>query len=338
MLDGWFGRAVSDATSRTTSGGAAKVGGFAGVLWLAATVAPISAEPVSQNSPVNHGDVEALQDVERPAAASERAKNLQAGVCADIRAASDAYQLPQPFFSRLIWMESGFNPKAVSPAGAIGIAQFMPSTAQWRGLNDPLDSSQAIRHSARWLSELRREFGNLGLAAAAYNAGPRRVRDWLANKGPLPDETRAYVRAITGRPAEQWIDAPDRSDEIPAGAAPRDCKSDPVRTAAIAASPDRELQNKPPEASAARPAKKPWGLQLIGGPSKDGALRQYAALQQNYAAILGRFAPEIISRRVAGRKPVFWYQIRVSEVSRERATALCSKLKSAGGACLLVRN
>ena len=65
----------------------------------------------------------------------------------------------------------------------------------------PLDLTllQALPKSAEFLGELRDQFGNLGLAAAAYNAGPRRVQEWLAGRGPLPGETRAYVRIITDR-------------------------------------------------------------------------------------------------------------------------------------------
>jgi hypothetical protein len=62
----------------------------------------------------------------------------------------------------------------------------------------------AIAASARVLRNLVRQFGNLGLAAAAYNAGPRRIQDWLARKGKLPEETQHYVKTITGRPAENW--------------------------------------------------------------------------------------------------------------------------------------
>jgi Transglycosylase SLT domain len=91
-----------------------------------------------------------------------------------------------------------------SRAGAQGIAQFMPGTARWRGLSDPFEPTEALYESARWLGELRNQFGNWGLAAAAYNAGPRRVRDWIAGRGQLPRETRAYVRVITGRAAEEW--------------------------------------------------------------------------------------------------------------------------------------
>ena len=80
----------------------------------------------------------------------------------------------------------------------------MPETASRVGLENPFDPMQAIAASARLLRDLVNQFGNLGLAAAAYNAGPRRIQDWLARKGKLPDETQHYVKTITGRPAENW--------------------------------------------------------------------------------------------------------------------------------------
>ena len=83
----------------------------------------------------------------------------------------------------------------------------MPATANWRGLSNPFDPLEAIAQSAKLLRDLRREFGNLGLAAAAYNAGPGRVRDWLAGRRALPGETRAYVRIVTGYSPEQWAGA-----------------------------------------------------------------------------------------------------------------------------------
>src|SRR5258706_6852627 len=91
----------------------------------------------------------------------------------------------------------------------------MPGTARWRGLADPFEPLQSLYESARWLGELREQFGNLGLAAAAYNAGPRRVLEWLGGRGKLPGETRAYVRIITRRSAEEWargnVDEPQDS-------------------------------------------------------------------------------------------------------------------------------
>jgi soluble lytic murein transglycosylase-like protein len=115
-------------------------------------------------------------------------------ICQALATAAAANELPLEFFTRLIWQESRFNPDAVSRAGAQGVAQFMPGTARLRGLENPFDPLEAIAKSAQLLRDLHWEFGNLGLAAAAYNAGPRRIRDWLSGRGPLPNETRAYVR------------------------------------------------------------------------------------------------------------------------------------------------
>src|SRR5438477_6959367 len=81
----------------------------------------------------------------------------------------------------------------------------MPQTAAEMGLRDPFDPLQAIPASAKFIRKLHNQFGNLGLAAAAYNAGGGRIERWLSRQGPLPNETRAYVRIITGHKAEEWI-------------------------------------------------------------------------------------------------------------------------------------
>ncbi len=125
-------------------------------------------------------------------------------ICGTLTASARSNDLPASFFIHLLYQESGFRPGAISSAGALGIAQFMPETATDRGLDNPFDPLQAIPASARLLRDLYQKFGNLGLAAAAYNAGPKRIEDWLANKGQLPQETQDYVSAITGRPVETW--------------------------------------------------------------------------------------------------------------------------------------
>jgi hypothetical protein len=125
-------------------------------------------------------------------------------VCETLASAAEAHRLPVPFFIRLIWQESRFDPRAISPVGAQGVAQFMPATAAAMGLKNPFDPLEALHYSARLLRELMGQFGNLGLAAAAYNAGPKRILDWLAKKGKLPEETRNYVMSITGHAAEHW--------------------------------------------------------------------------------------------------------------------------------------
>lgn len=125
-------------------------------------------------------------------------------ICNSLTKAAQENDLPTPFFIRLLFQESGFHPAVVSSAGAQGIAQFMPETAAGMGVDNPFDPLQAIPASARLLRNLFERFGNLGLAAAAYNAGPKRIHDWLAKKGVLPQETQGYVKTITGRPAENW--------------------------------------------------------------------------------------------------------------------------------------
>ena len=128
-------------------------------------------------------------------------------ICAVLDRSASRNDLPLEFFTRLIWQESRFNPFSVSRAGAQGIAQFMPGTAHKVGLVDPFDPIEALPKSAALLRGLRVQFGNLGLAAAAYNAGPKRVEDWLAKRKLLPQETEAYVRIITGRSAQEWTSA-----------------------------------------------------------------------------------------------------------------------------------
>ena len=130
--------------------------------------------------------------------------------------------LPVEFFARVIWQESRFNAQAVSAKGAQGIAQFMPATADYRGLVDPFDPIEALKNSASYLHDLQHKFGNLGLAAAAYNAGPGRVGRLPRRQRPLPSETRNYVAIITGWTADEWASPTppqDGGDHDPAGRA-----------------------------------------------------------------------------------------------------------------------
>ena len=92
--------------------------------------------------------------------------------------------------------ESNFNPFAVSPAGAQGIAQFMPGTAAAYGLDDPFDAESAIDAQAHLMSDLLEQFGSIALALAAYNAGPAAVA--ACECVPPYPETQAYVARILG--------------------------------------------------------------------------------------------------------------------------------------------
>jgi hypothetical protein len=95
-----------------------------------------------------------------------------------------------------ILAESNFDPNAVSPAGAQGIAQFMPGTAASYGLKDPFDPAQAIDAQAHMMSDLLRQFRSIPLALAAYNAGPGAVA--ACDCVPPYPETKAYVARILG--------------------------------------------------------------------------------------------------------------------------------------------
>jgi soluble lytic murein transglycosylase-like protein len=119
----------------------------------------------------------ARNEIAKPAAPPPTADD----VCRTLEQAATENSLPLEFFARVIWQESRFNARALSSKGAKGIAQFMPGTAHEHGLRNPFNPIEALRHSAGYLRELRERFGNLGLAAAAYNAGPGRVSAWLIN-------------------------------------------------------------------------------------------------------------------------------------------------------------
>jgi hypothetical protein len=129
-------------------------------------------------------------------------------VCNTLFTSAEDNDLPVAFFANLIWQESRLRNNAVSPKGAMGIAQFMPKVAAKSGVENPFDPSQALPASAKLLRELFDRFGNLGYVAAAYNAGTQRVLDWLERGRSLPRETRNYVMDITGRSIEAWRKTP----------------------------------------------------------------------------------------------------------------------------------
>lgn len=105
------------------------------------------------------------------------------------------HRIPEDLFLRLVQQESGWNPNAVSPKGATGLAQLMPDTAALLGvdLNDP---HQNLEGGARYLRMMYERFGNWRLALAAYNAGPKAVDKH--NGVPPYKETMNYVQVIYG--------------------------------------------------------------------------------------------------------------------------------------------
>jgi len=308
-------------------------------MWLAAAV-----RIVGLGAALAAGSAPALA-VPPPAPADPRA-----AVCTLIAAAAGAHALPVGFLTRLIARESRFRPNAVSPKGARGIAQFMPGTAADRGLADPFDPRQAIPAAAAFLAELHAAFGNLGLAAAAYNGGPSRVAGWLGTGGTLPAETRLYVRAITGRPVEDWAAAKRAAAAAatlpppPAWAMRLGGVGDPAAAAAgecLALA--RLLVTVGDGAGLVSEFKEegvwaPWGVQLSGGFSRALALATYARAQSAYPQLLAGRAPMVVTARMGGRGTRAFYRIRVPHETRREANAHCAALRTAGQACIVLKS
>jgi hypothetical protein len=113
---------------------------------------------------------------------------------APLLAAAARHDVSAALLAAQLMAESNFNPNAVSPAGAQGIAQFMPATAAAYGLRDPFDPVAAIDAQGRLMGELLGQFGSVELALAAYNAGPGAVS--ACDCVPPYPETQAYVARI----------------------------------------------------------------------------------------------------------------------------------------------
>lgn len=266
-------------------------------------------------------------ETEPDGAATGAGETVRQALCRMIEKSAEKQKLPVDFFTRLIFRESAFRPHVVSPAGAQGIAQFMPGTAAERGLADPFDPEQAIPESARFLADLRTRFGNLGLAAAAYNGGPNRVAAWQEKRGGLPTETRDYVAAITGSPVEDWAEG-RRSDTDIVEEHHEACL---ILVARLA----RPGALNPALASAPFA---PWGVQLAGNFSRSLALSSYQRAQRNLATLIADQQPMIIGTRLRSRGTRAFYRVRVPAQTREAANHLCNQIHSKGGSCVVLRS
>ncbi|MDB5554309.1 MAG: transglycosylase [Rhizobium sp.] len=257
-----------------------------------------------------------------------RSETYPQDLCRAIERFALENDLPPEFFARLIWRESRFRADAVSYKGAEGIAQFMPGTAKLRGLSNSFDVVAALEASSRYLSELNTQFGNLGFAAAAYNAGEDGLRRFL-DKGRLPLETRDYVFAITGNPIETWQDNPP---DIAADALD---PALPFLDGCIRLAVSRRL-GEPILLQSADWA--PWGVQLAANFDPGIARRlMRQALARLPEPLSSEPALIVRQRRVKpGMRPK--YQARIGRETRQEANALCDSIRKAGVACAVVKN
>ncbi len=273
---------------------------------------------------------------QRPAE-NARETDTREAMCLMIESAAKANDLPLEFFARVIWQESRFQSDAVGPVTrsgqrAQGIAQFMPGTANERRLLDPFDPVQALPKSAEFLSELRKQFGNLGLAAAAYNAGPRRVQEWLAGSGPMPQETRNYVVAITGTMVDDWATS-GKNGKMLDRAPSSSCRE---LMALLKRAPNSFVTQLEQHVTLA--AAKLWGVQLAAGFDRNKALAMYARAMKRLSAVIGDQDPSLLSSVMRSRGTRAFYQVRIGADTRPAADDLCNRIRRAGGACFVLRN
>lgn len=247
-------------------------------------------------------------------------------ICETIYQSARHHALDPGFFARLLWQESRFDRHALSPANAMGIAQFIRSTADLRGLKDPYNPAEAILHSAAYLGELSRRFGNVGLAAVAYNGGEWRLESFLKG-GPLKRETINYVRIITGLTAETWRDKPPDALDL---SLDKDLSFLPACRALAAGRKKSPLR--------LAPLLPPWGVQLAHGRSEAEARRRYKSRTRICKRALRGERPDVIlvPNRVRGRPSFF--MARIGRSSRRAADRLCAEARKLGCTCAVYRN
>jgi Transglycosylase SLT domain/SPOR domain len=313
-------------------------------MMLALQMAGVSAEDASPAmTNVARPSVEELATKGEPVKSTEASDDAgtREAMCLMIESAAKSQNLPVEFFARVIWQESRFQSNAVGPMTrngqrAEGIAQFMPGTASERRLLNPFDPVQALPKSAEFLNELRDQFGNLGLAAAAYNAGPRRVQDWLAGTGGMPQETRHYVLAITGSSVDDWA-AAGKNGKTPDGGGPSTqnlgCRE---LMALLKRAPNLFVAGL--EQHVKLSAAKLWGVQLAAGFNRDQALAMYARAMKRLSAVIGDQDPSLLSSMMRSRGTRTFYQVRIGADTRPEADNLCTRIRRAGGGCFVLKN
>jgi Transglycosylase SLT domain/SPOR domain len=309
------------------------------LMWPAGQVAADETTPAMTGGGIARPSVEELAVPNEPQKSTEGAResDTREAMCLMIESAAKANDLPLEFFARVIWQESRFQSNAIGPMTrrgerAQGIAQFMPGTASERRLLDPFDPVQALPKSAEFLAELREQFGNLGLAAAAYNAGPRRVQEWLAGTGSMPQETRNYVVAITGNTVEAWATA-GKNGKMPDSAPSTSCRD---LMALLKRAPNSFVSEL--EQHVKLGAERLWGVQLAAGFDRNKALAMYSRAMTKLRAVIGDQDPSLLGSVFRSRGTRTFYQVRIGADTRPAADDLCNRIRRAGGACLVLRN
>ena len=302
---------------------------------IALTAVPAFAAPVSAREAADAGPATptaAAESADRRCTADGRVCIALASyvpdVCRAIELASAQHGIDPHFLARLLWKESLFEAGAISPAGAQGIAQFMPGTADIVGLDDPFNPAKSIDISARYLRQLTDGFGNIGLAAVAYNGGENRAARYKQQGGRLPWETLDYVEAITGHSADVWRLEPPDADKLDL----RLDKDKEFFPACVTLAGNRTIREfQTPQRAW------PWGVIVASHPSRAGVNQQITRLNRQLRPILGGKRVSYLQRRLSGGGRRV-YTAQIGYETRNEALAFCNRLKSLGGRCLVLKN
>jgi hypothetical protein len=252
-------------------------------------------------------------------------------VCQAIEVFATDSGLDPGFFARLIWQESRFDPNALSHAKAMGIAQFIASTARLRGLKDPYNPAEALEYSAEYLGELRRRYGNHGLAAVAYNGGERRADGLVAKTAGLARETVDYVRIITGMSAEAWRDTPPEAPDF------RLATDKPFREACYDLARNRRLTAYPKQ-TPSEPEIAKWGVQMAFGISKASAMSKFETAVRSCKSVVKGETPDLVWAKSRASPKGGYYMARLGRETRTAAWKLCGDLKARGCICAVYKN
>jgi hypothetical protein len=255
-------------------------------------------------------------------------KTYTADVCSAIERYATIWNLPPGYFGRLIWQESHFDANAMSFAGAEGIAQFMPETGRLQGLRNAYDPAEELWRSARYLNFLAQKFGNLGLAAAAYNGGEGAAARFISGKGYLAVETLDYVQIVTGVSVTSWLGGVTKQPDYSLQ------PSKPFQQACIDLAENNRLQKFTPPTAIV----KPWGIQLAQFFSSATARHAFDRLQARFTGVLGNEELMLVAKRNPNFGPALRFTTEIGRDNRADAQKLCAALQKVGGACLVVRN
>jgi hypothetical protein len=259
-----------------------------------------------------------------------RAAHYAFDTCQAIRDVTRNHGLDTGFFTRLIWQESRFDPNALSPAGAQGIAQFMPQTAKLRGLTASYNPALALDHSAHYLAVLTERFGNVGLAAVAYNGGEKRATNFIARTNGLAQETTNYVEIITGQSAEHWRDSPPEKLDLTLQ------KEKPFMSACLELAQNRQLSKM--KSLRPQPKLPTWGVQMASGSTQAKAQAMYKRNARACQNVVKTHAPNYIKKspQVFGRKEYF--VARLGSKTRGAAQKLCNRMRKFNCVCVVYKN